>query len=139
MRLIQEHDGAEMTRAPTGNQNSKSELDIGEEDMADFTSRRMAFENKFAHDEALRFKAMSRRNRLLGLWAARQLGKSDAEAATYAGTVVMADFEEAGDEDVIRKVVSDLNGAGVPADESKVRRVLEGFMDRATEEIKAGT
>ena len=107
--------------------------------MADFTSRRMAFENKFAHEEALRFKAMSRRNRLLGLWAARQLGKSDAEAATYAGTVVMADLEEAGDEDVIRKVVSDLDRAGVPADEGKVRRVLEGFMDRATEEIKAGT
>ncbi|MEH2530841.1 hypothetical protein V1277_002783 [Bradyrhizobium sp. AZCC 1588] len=105
--------------------------------MADFTSRRMAFENKFAHDEALRFKA--RRNRLLGLWAARQLGKSGAEAATYAGTVVMADLEEAGDEDVIRKVVSDLDGAGVPADEGQVRCVLEGFMDRATEEIKAGT
>jgi hypothetical protein len=51
----------------------------------------------------------------------------------------MADFEEAGDEDVIRKVVSDLDGAGVPADESQVRRVLEGLMDRATEEIKAGT
>ena len=99
----------------------------------------MAFENKFAHEEALRFKAMSRRNRLLGLWAARQLGKSDAEAATYAGTVVMADFEEAGDADVVRKVVSDLDRAGVPADEGKVRRVLEGFMDRATEEIKAGT
>ena len=107
--------------------------------MANLTSRRMAFENKFAHDETLRFNAISRRNRLLGLWAALQLGKSGAEAATYAGTVVMADFEEAGDEDVIRKVVSDLDGAGVPADEGQVRRVLAGFMDRATEEIKAGT
>ena len=107
--------------------------------MANFTSRRMAFENKFVHDEALRFNAISRRNRLLGLWTARQLGKSGAEAATYAGTVVMADFEEVGDEDVIRKVVSDLHGAGVPADEGEVRRVLEGFMDRATKEIKAGT
>lgn len=107
--------------------------------MANFASRRMAFENKFAHDEALRFNAISRRNRLLGLWAAQQLGKSGAEAATYAGTVVMADFEEAGDEDVVRKVVSDLDGAGVPADEGRVRRVLAGFMDRATEEIKAGT
>ena len=56
-----------------------------------------------------------------------------------AGTVVIADFEEAGDEDVIRKVVSDLDGAGVPADEGQVRRVLEGFMERATEEIRAGT
>jgi hypothetical protein len=137
MRLIQEHDRAEMPRAPTGNQNSKSELDIGEEGMADFTSRRMAFENKFAHDEALRFKATSRRNRLLGLWAARQLGKSDAEAATYAGTVVMADFEEAGDEDVIRKVVNDLAAAGVPADEGQVRRALEELMERATNEMEA--
>ena len=107
--------------------------------MTDFTSRRMAFENKFAHDEALRFKAISRRNKLLGLWAARQLGKSGAEAETYAGTVVMADFEEAGDEDVIRKVVSDLGGAGVVSDEGQVRRALVGFMDRATEEIQAGT
>jgi hypothetical protein len=107
--------------------------------MADFTSRRMAFENKFAHDEALRFKAISRRNKLLGLWAARQLGKSGAEAATYAGTVVMADFEEVGDDDVIRKVVSDLDGAGVSVDEGQVRRALEGFMVRATEEIKVGT
>jgi hypothetical protein len=98
----------------------------------------MAFENRFAHDEALRFKARSRRNRLLGLWVARQLGKSSAEAATYADTVVMADFEEAGDEDVIRKVVSDLDESGVPADEGQMRRLLEGFMNRATEEIKAG-
>jgi hypothetical protein len=139
MRLMQERDRVEMNRAPARNQNSKSELDMGEEGMADFTSRRMAFENKFAHDEALRFTAVSRRNRLLGLWAAQQLGKSGAEAATYADTVVMADFEEPGDQDVIRKVVGDLDAAGVPADEGQVRRVLEGFMDRATEEIKAGT
>jgi hypothetical protein len=139
MRLMQERDRSEMTRAPARNQNSKSKLDIGEEGMADFTGRRMAFENKFVHDETLRFKVVSRRNRLLGLWAARQLGKSGAEAATYAGTVVMADLEEAGDEDVIRKVVSDLDGAGVPADANQVRRVLEGFVDRATEEIKTST
>jgi hypothetical protein len=98
----------------------------------------MAFENKFAHDEALRFKAISRRNKLLGLWAARQLGKSGAEAETYAGTVVMADFEEAGDEDVIRKVVSDLDAAGVQSEQDQVRRVLDAFMHRANSEIKAG-
>jgi hypothetical protein len=111
---------------------------MGEADMADFTNRREAFEGKFAHDEALRFKAIARRNKLLGLWAAHQLGKSGAEAETYAGKVVMADFEEPGDEDVIRRVVSDLDAAGVPANEGQVRRVLEGFMERATEEIKAG-
>lgn len=106
--------------------------------MADFTSRREAFESKFAHDEALRFKAIARRNKLLGLWAARQLGKSGAEAETYAATVVMADFEEPGDEDIVRKVVGDLDAAGVPAEEALIRRVLEGFMSPAADEINAG-
>jgi hypothetical protein len=111
---------------------------LGEESMADFTSRRDAFESKFAHDETLRFKAIARRNKLVGLWAAQLLGKSGAEAETYAGTVVMADFEEPGDEDVIRKVVSDLDAAGVPADKGQVRRLLEDLMARAIDEIKAG-
>lgn len=106
--------------------------------MADFTSRREAFESKFAHDETLRFKAIARRNKLFGLWAAEQLGKSGTEAESYANTVVVADFDEPGDEDVIRKVVSDLDAAGVPVDEGKVRRALEGFIDRAVDEIKAG-
>ncbi len=106
--------------------------------MADFNSRREAFESKFAHDEALRFKAIARRNKLFGLWAARQLGRSGPEAETYADTVVIADFEEPGDDDIIRKVVSDLDTAGVPADEGQVRRALEGFIGRAVDEIKAG-
>jgi hypothetical protein len=106
--------------------------------MADFTNRREAFENKFAHDEALRFKAVARRNKLLGLWAARKLGKSGEEAESYAGTVVMADFEGPRGENVIRKVVSDLDAAGVPADKDQVRRVLDTFMHRAADEIKAG-
>lgn len=106
--------------------------------MADFTSRREAFEGKFAHDEALRFNAIARRNKLFGLWAARQLGKSGTEAQTYADTVVIADFEEPGDDDVIRKVVSDLDAAGVPVEEGQVRRALEGFIDRAVDEIEAG-
>lgn len=106
--------------------------------MADFTNRREAFENKFAHDEALRFKAVARRNKLVGLWAARQLGKSGAEAESYAGAIVMADFEGPRGENVIRKVVSDLDAAGVPADKDQVRRVLDAFMLRAADEIKAG-
>ena len=106
--------------------------------MTDFTNRREAFENKFAHDEALRFKAVARQNKLLGLWAARQLGKSGPEAESYAGTVVMADFEGPRGENVIRKVVSDFDDAGVPADKDQVRRVLDAFMHRATDEIKAG-
>lgn len=106
--------------------------------MADFTGRREAFERKFVHDEALRFKAIARRSRLFGLWAAGQLRKSGTEAETYADTVVIADFEEPGDDDVIRKVVSDLDAADVRVDEGQVRRVLEGFIDRAVHEIKAG-
>lgn len=108
------------------------------ERMGEFTRRRETFERKFAHDEALRFKAIARRNKLLGLWAAPQLGKSGAEAEAYADTVVMAHFEEAGDDDVIRKVISDLDAAGVSADEGQVRRVLDELMVRATDEIKAG-
>ena len=75
--------------------------------MSTFDQRKDAFENKFAHDEELRFKASARRNKLLGLWAAEKLGKSGAEADAYAKSVVVADFEEAGDEDVVRKVKAD--------------------------------
>lgn len=75
--------------------------------MDEFTRRGEAFESKFAHEEALRFKAIARRNRLMGLWAAELLGKSGADAEAYANTVVIADLEEPGDEDLIRKVVSD--------------------------------
>ena len=85
--------------------------------MTTFDDRKDAFEKKFAHDEELRFKAMARRNKLLGLWAADRLGKSGAEAETYAKSVVMADFEEAGDDDVLRKVRADLEGGGKPMSE----------------------
>jgi len=107
--------------------------------MVEFTKRREAFEGKFAHEESLRFKAIARRNKLLGLWAARQLGKSGEEAEAYASTVLLADFEEPGDDDVIRKVVSDLDAAGVAVDEGQVRRVMDDLMVRATDEIKTGT
>jgi Uncharacterized conserved protein len=106
--------------------------------MNEFTKRGEAFEGKFAHEEALRFKAIARRNRLVGLWAAQRLGKSGADADAYASTVVIADFEESGDEDVVSKVVSDLQAAGVPSDQVEVQRVLEEFMIRAIDEIKAG-
>lgn len=106
--------------------------------MNEFTKRGEAFEGKFAHEEALRFKAIARRNRLMGLWAAPRLGKSGADAEAYAGTVVIADLEEPGDEDVVGRVISDLQTAGVPSDESQVRRTLEEFMVRAIDEVKAG-
>jgi hypothetical protein len=76
--------------------------------MTTFDNREAAFENKFALDEELRFRATARRNKLLGLWAAQQMGKSGPEAEAYAKSVVLADFQEAGDDDVLRKVRGDL-------------------------------
>jgi hypothetical protein len=106
--------------------------------MSELTKRGEAFESKFAHEEAIRFKAIARRNRRVGLWVAQRLEKSGADAEAYANAVVIADLEEPGDEDLIRKVVSDLQAAGVPSDEGQIRRVLDEFMVLAVAEIKAG-
>ena len=88
--------------------------------MTQFDDRERAFESKFAHDEEMKFRITARRNRLLGEWAARQMGLTDAEAESYAKDVVRSDFEEAGEHDVIRKVLGDLTAAGVDMDEEKV-------------------
>ncbi len=93
--------------------------------MTQFDDREGAFETKFARDEEMQFRIIARRNRLLGEWAARQMGLSDAETASYAKDVVRADFEEAGDEDVIRKLVGDLISANVDCDEARIREALE--------------
>ena len=93
--------------------------------MTTFDDRERAFEAKFAHDEEMQFRITARRNRLLGEWAARQMGLTEVEAQSYAKDVVRADFEEAGDEDVIRKVLGDLTSAGVEADEATIRETLE--------------
>lgn len=93
--------------------------------MSGFDKRREGYESKFAHDEDLKFKAMARRNKLLGLWAAEKMGLSGEAADAYAKEVVKADFEEAGDEDVIRKVLGDLTAAGVECDDAKIREALE--------------
>lgn len=106
--------------------------------MSTFDQRKDAFENKFAHDEELRFKATARRNKLLGLWAAEKLGKSGAEADAYAKSVVVADFEEAGDEDVVRKVTADLAGANVAVEDAEIRKIMTDLLIRAAEEIQAG-
>jgi hypothetical protein len=106
--------------------------------MTTFDNRKDAFENKFAHDEELRFKAMARRNKLLGLWAAELMGKSGADADAYAKTVVMADFEEAGDDDVYRKVKGDLDAAGVQQSEHQVRRAMDELLAKAVDAIKTG-
>jgi len=106
--------------------------------MSTFDQRKDAFENKFAHDEELRFKATARRNKLLGLWAAEKLGKSGADAEAYAKSVVVADFEEAGDEDVVRKVKGDFVTGGITVADDEVRRVMTELLIRAAEEIQAG-
>ncbi|HEY0113959.1 MAG TPA: DUF1476 domain-containing protein [Allosphingosinicella sp.] len=93
--------------------------------MSNFQDRERAFETKFARDEEMQFKIVARRNRLLGQWAAGLMGLSEAEADAYAKDVVRADFEEAGDEDVIRKLLGDLTSAGVECDEARIREALE--------------
>src|SRR3982750_3998800 len=105
--------------------------------MTTFDNREDAFEKKFAHDEELRFKATARRNKLLGLWAAEKLGKSGAEADAYAKSVVLADFEEAGDGDVVRKVRSDLEAKGIAASEAEIRARMGELMEKAIEDVKA--
>ena len=93
--------------------------------MGNFEDRERAFETKFAHDEEMKFRMLARRNRLLGEWAARRMGLSEEETVSYAKDVVRADFEEAGDEDVIRKVLGDLTGAGVDVTDAEIREALE--------------
>lgn len=93
--------------------------------MTDFNDRERAEEAKFALDADTMFRITARRNRLLGTWAAERMGLSAAETDAYAKAVVQADFEEAGDEDVVRKLLGDLVSAGVDADEGQVRAALE--------------
>ena len=102
--------------------------------MSQFDDRKKGYESKFAHDAELRFKAEARRNRLLGLWAAEKLGKSGDEANEYAKEVVRADFEEAGDEDVYRKVSGDL---GDKASEQEIRAKMHELRAEADRQIEA--
>jgi hypothetical protein len=89
--------------------------------MTNFEDRERAFETKFARDEEMAFRILARRNRLLGEWAARAMGLTEVEGDAYAKEVVRAEFEEAGDEDVVRKLLGDLTAAGVEIDEAKIR------------------
>jgi hypothetical protein len=99
--------------------------------MTTFDDRESAFENKFAHDEELQFKISARRNKLFGLWAAEKMGLTTEEADAYAISVVQADFEEAGDEDIVRKVLGDLTSAGIETDDQEVRAALDTQMIEA--------
>jgi hypothetical protein len=108
-----------------------------EANMTTFDKREEGFEKQFAHDEDLRFKANARRTKLLGLWAAEKLGLSGDAANSYAKNLVMSDFEEGADHDVLKKVLKDLTDKGVASSEQDVRRVMNELMDKAIAEIKA--
>ena len=100
--------------------------------MTSFDDREKAFEAKYAHDAEMAFKAEARRNKLLGLWAAGLMGKSDDEAAAYAREVVKADFEEAGHEDVVRKVAADL---GDLSDAATIRAKMDELLGVAKAQL----
>ncbi|MGL4414512.1 MAG: DUF1476 domain-containing protein [Roseinatronobacter sp.] len=103
--------------------------------MSTFQDRERAFENKYAHDQEMVFRAVARRNKKLGLWAAGLLGKTAEDADNYAMEVIRADFEEAGHEDVVRKLLADL---GAHADEALIRAKMTEFLTEAKSELSEG-
>ena len=107
--------------------------------MSGFDKRREGYESKFAHDQDLKFKATARRNKLLGLWAAEKMGLSGTAADDYAKEVVKSDFEEAGDEDVFRKVRKDLDAKKVTVSDHQIRREMDELMAKAVEQVQSGT
>jgi len=107
--------------------------------MTTFDKREEGFEKKFALDEEQKFKAQARRNRLLGLWVASQLGMSGDAAVAYAKEIVAAEFGEGGDADVIRKVMGDLAAKGITVTETDIRTQMTELMTQAVAQVKAGT
>lgn len=103
--------------------------------MTSFDDRKESFEKKFAHDAALRFKAEARRNKLLGQWAAKLLGFEGDKAAEYVASVIKADLQEAGDEDVFRKIRADFDAAGVKQSDHQIRRHMEEFLREAMKQV----
>ncbi|RCW85340.1 hypothetical protein C7476_103182 [Phyllobacterium bourgognense] len=98
--------------------------------------RENAFENKYAHDAEVRFRAEARRNKLLGFWAAEKLGKTGEDAEAYAKEVIKADFVEAGDDDVFRKIRTDFDAAGIDTSDHRIRRKMEELMIEAIQQIE---
>jgi hypothetical protein len=113
-------------------------LPMSEDAMTTFDKREEGFEKQFAVDEELRFKANARRNKMLGLWAAQKLGLSGAEADEYAKAIVLADFEEPGEDDVFRRIRKDFDEKGITDSDHQIRRTMSELMAKAVLEIKAG-
>jgi hypothetical protein len=107
--------------------------------MSSFDKREEGFEKKYALDEEQKFKAEARRNRLLGMWAAEKLAITGDAATAYAKEVVASDFEEAGDGDVVRKVIGDFKAKGVALTEQELRAKMDELMAVAVVQVKAGT
>ena len=103
--------------------------------MSGFDDRRKGQEGKFAHDAELRFKAEARRNKLLGLWAAEHMGFSEEHAKEYAAEVVASDFEEAGDEDVFRKIQGDLKAKGASVSDDMIRKKMVELVQTARDQV----
>jgi hypothetical protein len=106
--------------------------------MTTFDKREEAFEQQFAHDEELKFKATARRNKLLGLWAAEKLGLRGADADSYALSIVMAEFEQGSDRDVIAKIRKDFDARGVAQSDHQIERTMSELMAKAVGDIQAG-
>ena len=107
--------------------------------MTNFKDREKGFENKFAHDQEMQFRITARRNRLLGEWAAELMGLTAEETDAYAKAVVQADFEEVGDEDVIRKVLGDMTSAECEVDDAKIRDMLDAKTIEARRQLIEST
>ena len=105
--------------------------------MANFEEREKGFERKFAHDEELKFRATARRNRLLGLWAAEQMGLTGDDALAYAREVVKADLAEPGEEDVFRKIRADFDAKGVGQSDHQIRRKMAEMIGEALGQIES--
>lgn len=102
-----------------------------------FDKREQAFEAQFAHDEELKFKAMARRNYLLGVWVAEKLGLAGVEAETYARELVVSEVEKTSNDEMIRKIRADLEAKGIKLSDRRIRRAMDELMGRAVSETKA--
>jgi hypothetical protein len=107
--------------------------------MTTFDDRENAFEKQYEHDQELQFKANARKNKLLGLWAAGLMGKTGADAETYARDIVMAEFEKPGDQDVVHKLMRDLAAAGKPTEEHTIRKQGDRLLVQAKQQIMSET
>jgi hypothetical protein len=122
----------------SGSTKTSVAQNFGANAMTTFDKREEGFEQQFAHDEELRFKATARRNKLLGLWVAEKLGMSGAEADSYAKSVVMSDIEDVSSHDVLGKVRKDLEAKGVAQSDHQLSRIMTELMEKAVADIKAG-